>query len=431
MVQKIIIKISECNYANYSNFFLIFICLYLLQQFLDLGLKVLDGSGTRYDVVAAVDEEEVGHCLHVIEHQALGANAVGIAHADPGQGLGLLLPEMLIGVEAYLIDLQALGVVLIVEFAEHDDAGGRVFEGEDVEVEQHHLALQVGEMPHLPLVVSQRDIEHASLSHLAGVDLKIGILSRDDTLVLHALDGDVMQVLPAVGMGVVSVPTGGHGGEGPDVLLLRAGVEDQPVAQRLEESEVGVGLVGLAVDIVLHHVGLIERHEAVDAVADDADAEVGLLLLQGHDLPLQFHLLEGEFANLVAVVRAADGVVRGHAGIFALDLYGLGGVDADVDDLVGNAQAVELGRLGRIATKGETAVAAQRHGVEHLDALQSDILEIEHGVGGIGNLPLDLELVVAARGSSHRSQHHCGHFANMIHFHSTFSFCGCKGTKKK
>ena len=86
--------------------------------------------------------------------------------------------------------------------------------------------------------------------------------------------------------------------------------------------------------------------------------------------------------------------------------------------------------IRRRSTEGEIAVATEFHGVEHLDALQSDILEIEHRVAGIGNLSFDVELVIAARGCCHCGQYHSGHLKNIIHIYDLFTIFGCKGTKK-
>ena len=79
------------------------------------------------------------------------------------------------------------------------------------------------------------------------------------------------------------------------------GVEDEPLPKGLEEGEVGIGLEGLLVDVVALHIVLIEVHETIDAVADDTDAKVGMLL-DGDDLTLQVHLLQRELTDLVTVV---------------------------------------------------------------------------------------------------------------------------------
>ena len=90
----------------------------------------------------------------------------------------------------------------------------------------------------LSLVIAQGDVEHARFIHLAGLYLDLLILGVNDALVLHALDGDVMQVLSALSMGVVGVPAGGYGSKSLDVVLIRAWIEDEPVAERLEECEI-------------------------------------------------------------------------------------------------------------------------------------------------------------------------------------------------
>ena len=108
-----------------------------------------------------------------------------------------------------------------------------------MEVEEHHLTLQIRQMTHLAFVVREFDVQHTGLLHPAGFDGLV-LLGLYDTLVLHALDGDVMQVLSALGVGVVGIPAGGHGGKDLDIVLVVAGIEEQHVAQRLEQREIGV-----------------------------------------------------------------------------------------------------------------------------------------------------------------------------------------------
>ena len=46
-------------------------CGEFLQQFLDFCFEVFDLGGTLYQVVATIDQEEIGHGLNVVKHQAL------------------------------------------------------------------------------------------------------------------------------------------------------------------------------------------------------------------------------------------------------------------------------------------------------------------------------------------------------------------------
>ena len=132
-----------------------------------------------------------------------------------------------------------------------------------------------------------------------------------------------MQVLTTLGMRIVSIPAGSDSGKGPDVFFFSTRIEDEPLADRLEESKVGISLVGLFVDVIPHHVVLIDVDQALDAVTDNLNTE-GSVLLDGDGLSLQVHLFHRELTDFLAVVRTADGIVGSHSRIFCLDLNGLG-----------------------------------------------------------------------------------------------------------
>ena len=53
------------DYVRDEGFF------FVLQQFLDFCFEVFDLGGTLYQVVATINQEEVGHGLNVVKHQAL------------------------------------------------------------------------------------------------------------------------------------------------------------------------------------------------------------------------------------------------------------------------------------------------------------------------------------------------------------------------
>ena len=82
-----------------------------------------------------------------------------------------------------------------------------------------------------------------------------------------------MQVLSALGMGIISVPTGSYRSEGLDVVLAGAGVEDEPVAKCLEECKIGIGLVGLLENILKLDLIFIGINNFLDAVVDAVNAE--------------------------------------------------------------------------------------------------------------------------------------------------------------
>ena len=135
-----------------------------------------------------------------------------------------------------------------------------------MEVEQYNLTLQISQMTHVTFVIEQSDIQYTSLLNLAGLDLNVGILSLYDTLVLHAFDGNVVQVLSALSVWVISVPAGSNGCKSLDIFLVGTRIENQVVADSLEQSEVGICLVRLFVDIVALNLFLVSVNHALDAV---------------------------------------------------------------------------------------------------------------------------------------------------------------------
>ena len=134
-------------------------------------------------------------------------------------------------------------------------------------------------------------------------------------------------------MGVVSIPTGGHGGKHLDVVLIAAGIEEQPVAEGLEQGKITVCLHRLLEDIVGLDILFVDIDEFQDTVISLIHAQIRVLL-DGHRPLVQTDLPQGQFFYLLAVVRATDLIVCSHLRILCLDGYGLRGIDTDVDDLV-------------------------------------------------------------------------------------------------
>ncbi len=120
-------------------------------------------------------------------------------------------------------------MVLVVKLAQHHDAFGALVAGEEVEVEQHHLSFEVGEVAGDTLVVLQGEIDATVDANLAGVNLLLGSLILHDANVLHALDGDVVQVLATLGIRIISVPTRSYGCKDFDIFLVVARIEYQRV----------------------------------------------------------------------------------------------------------------------------------------------------------------------------------------------------------
>ena len=92
-------------------------------------------------------------------------------YTNPWQGSHTLFPEVLVAVETHLIDLKALCMVFVVEVAEMHDTLGAALGGKHVEVEHHHLALELRESADVALSVRKGYLQHTSGLHFAGVDL--------------------------------------------------------------------------------------------------------------------------------------------------------------------------------------------------------------------------------------------------------------------
>ena len=281
-----------------------------------------------------------------------------------------------------------------------------------MEVEQHDLAGQLVQMAQLSLVVVQRNVDESGSLNLAGID-GAGAVSLADAHVLHALDGDVVQVGTALGVGVVGVPAGGDGGIHLDIVLVGAWIEEQHVAQRLEEREIGIRLVGSREDILLLDLVLVLLNHVEDAVVRLVDGEL-LVVADKDGTALEVHLLEGELLDFLTVVGTADLVLRGHLRIGSLDGHRLGRVDGDVDNLVADAQSVELGSLRSLAAEREAAVGTELDGVDRCDFADADVLQIEHGVLCLGDVSLYVKFLFAARSHAQQGQCHDNIFLHLL-----------------
>ena len=135
---------------------------------------------------------------------------------------------------------------------------------------------------------------------------------------------------------------------------------------------------------------------------------------------MQVNLLQGEFLDLFAILRTADFVLGGHLRILGLNGDGLRGINAHIDDLVGDSQTVEFRGCGAFFAEGEIALVAQFHGVEDVDAFETHVLEIEHGVGGIADLSFHIEFLMTARCRDERTDSYNGYekepFKSLPHF---------------
>ena len=145
----------------------------VLQKTLDSCIDVLDLCIASLQGIVAVYQEEGRDALHIIACQALSLNAIFIAHANPRDSGSRSLPEMLVWIYGYLINLQTCSMILVVKVAEHHDTLGTLSVGKEMEVEQYHLALEVGKIAYHTLVVCQREVDASIYAHLAGINLSL------------------------------------------------------------------------------------------------------------------------------------------------------------------------------------------------------------------------------------------------------------------
>ena len=118
-------------------------------------------------------------------------------------------------------------MIFVVKLTEHHDALGAIVAGEDMEIEQYHLAGEIREAANLSLVVLQGNFNASVYAHLACLNLLLCTLPVNDTDILHALDGDVVQVLATLCSWIVSIPACSYGSEYFHVILVVARVEDE------------------------------------------------------------------------------------------------------------------------------------------------------------------------------------------------------------
>ena len=282
-----------------------------------------------------------------------------------------------------------------------------------MEVENHHLALQVGELPHHALVVGQLYVYQVACHQFRWVYLYATVLHYP--LVLHSLDGDVMKVLTAQRIGVIGVPTGCHGTEHLHVIGVLARVEDECVAQCLEQREIRIRLHRLLIDVVVPDFLLISIHHLTYGVFGCVDSH-RRVTANLYCLLLQCHLLQRQFLYLGAVLRTLHCVVRSHAGILSLHGYRLCRVDADIDYLCCYAQAIELRGIGLRAAETESAVLTEFHRVGLHRSVKTHVLKIEHRVLGVRNVTVYLEFPFRTRCERHYRRSASDSFYN-VKFH--------------
>ena len=111
-----------------------------------------------------------------------------------------------------------------------------------------------------------------------------------------------------------------------------------------------------------------------------------------------------------------------HGGGCCLHTDSLGGVDGKVDGLVADAQAVEFGGIVALLAESKRAVLFKFHRVDFHRAVKSDVLQIEHGVFGLGNVAVDVELSFGARGDGQHGQRKGRNRQQSGYFHVRMTF---------
>ena len=103
---------------------------------------------------------------------------------------------------------------------------------------------------------------------------------------------------------------------------------------------------------------------------------------------------------------------------------GLGGVNAEADILVGNAQTIELRGFGSGFREVEAAVFAQFHRIDGYRSVETDVLEIEHRVLCLRDVALNVEfLLVAGRERQHGNPCNYRLGNNLFHPYSFLFWC--------
>ena len=331
---------------------------------------------------------------------------------------------MLIRVEAHLVDLQPLGVILVIQVTKPHDALRAVLRSIDMEVEKHDLTLEARELLHGTLAVGQRDVDDARCRHLVGRDT-LRLLCLHDALIAHAGNGDVVEVLTTLRLRIISVPACSHGRIDLHVSLTAVRVEDihRTAADdhRLEEGKIRVSLHRCLEDIVGLDLGLIIIEHGLHLRAFLIVGDIGVVG-NGIELRLKIHLHQRELLDLRALLRTLHIILIRHRGIGSLDLHVLRGVDGHIDQLPVDAQPVELGVVGSLRVKREGAIGTQLHGVDGDGTVQTHVLKVKERVLGIADGARHMKLLLSARGDTQRHQKEGGKFSEITYLHIIFLY---------
>ena len=100
-----------------------------------------------------------------------------------------------------------------------------------------------------------------------------------------------MQVGTTGRVGIVAVPAGSHSSKSLDVLTIALRIEEQHIAQSLEQSEVCISLVGLSINVIFLHLLLVLVHQLIDAVVSLLNGQV-LIIANGDGTLAEVYLLQ-------------------------------------------------------------------------------------------------------------------------------------------
>ena len=239
----------------------------------------------------------------------------------------------------------------------------------------------VGEFHWSAVQVGQLDVDHLDLLRGDAFEIQFGAVAGD----FERLEGEVIEVLRAGTFGVEVVVAGGHGSEGARVVLV-VEVKEEEAVDLLKEGEVGGGGHGSVVDVFqcdgLVFLGGVGNAVLVGRVGEGAGA---VLIAGAADLLPGVELCEGDLLDGAAVVGALHGVGGGETLSVGGEGERLGGVDGEVDPLVLQAEAVEVGVLRARAFEAELARGIELDGVEEGDGRESDVFEINGLIRGAGH----------------------------------------------
>ena len=108
-------------------------------MFLDFLANVLYLRVAQQYLAVLAYEEEGGEYFDIVQ---LCRDSECVMHASPWQVGSRLLPEILVLVERYLVDVESLISVFVVQFAHENIAAAHLCAFVECEVEHHHLAYE-------------------------------------------------------------------------------------------------------------------------------------------------------------------------------------------------------------------------------------------------------------------------------------------------